>query len=176
MTPQESNWCGAEMAPRPSTSRKTRIRTTGTCRRRWPSSLRTIRLRPASRRTSKVKSRWIIGFLLTCALAISANAQENSGVQTSEGPIANLARQNSGSTTSPATQLQAPAGSQDAGAYPNPLEEVVGAMSAELGQIAQAAREALVIPPLVCAPNISNQLVDYLQLTPLEIQRLQAQV
>ncbi len=42
-----------------------------------------------------MKSHWIISFLLTCALAIFANAQENSGVQTAEGTIANLARQNS---------------------------------------------------------------------------------
>ena len=103
------------------------------------------------------------------------------------------------------------------------LEEVLGAMSAELGEIAQAAREgkisrdqaeyltleryyvaltrfqllrmlyqppqesnppqsyvqantssqisgsALVIPPVVCSPDIPNQLVDYLQLTPREI-------
>src|SRR5208283_3910412 len=50
---------------------------------------------------------------------ISANAQENGGVQTAEGPIANLARQNSGGATSPAMQLQAPAGLQDAGTYPD---------------------------------------------------------
>ena len=177
-----------------------------------------------------MKSRWFIGFLLTCALAISANAQENSGVQSAEGPIADLARQHSGGATSPATQLQAPAGLQDAGTYPDRLEEVLGAMSAELGEIAQAAREgmisrdqaeylsleryyvaltrfqllrmlyqapqesnppqsyaqantspqtsgsAFVIPPVVCSPDIPNQLVDYLQLTPLEIQALQAQV
>lgn len=177
-----------------------------------------------------MKSQWIIGFLLTCALAISANAQENSGGQNAEGPIANLARQNSGSATSPATQPQAPAGSQDAGTYTSRLEEVVGAMSAELGEIAQAAREgkisrdqveylsleryyvaltrfqllrmlyqsseesnppqsyaeantspqisgsAFVIPPVVCSPDIPNQLVDYLQLTPREMQVLQAQV
>ena len=43
-----------------------------------------------------MKSRWIIGFLLTCALAVSANAQQNSGEQSAEGPIANFARQNSG--------------------------------------------------------------------------------
>src|SRR5271166_6898899 len=113
MTPQERNWCGAETALRPSTLRKTRIRTTRPCRRRWRSSLRTIRLGPASKRRLKLKSRWIIGFLLTCALAISANAQENSGVQSTEGPIANFAQQNSGDATSPATQLQAPAGLQD---------------------------------------------------------------
>jgi len=177
-----------------------------------------------------VKSRWIIGFLVTCALAISANAQENSGVQSAEGPIANFAQQNTGSATSPATQLQTPAGLQDAGIYPDRLEEVLGAMSAELAEIAQAAREgkisrdqaeylsleryyvaltrfqllrtlhqppqesnpsqsyaqantsaqisgsAFAIPPMVCSPDIPNQLVDYLHLTPLEIQALQAQV
>jgi Spy/CpxP family protein refolding chaperone len=177
-----------------------------------------------------VKSRWIMGVLLTCVLAVSANAQENSGEQSAEGPIANLARQNSGGTISSAMQPQAPAGLQDAGTYPARLEEVLGAMSAELGEIAQAAREgkishdqaeyltleryyvaltrfqllrmlyqppqesnspqiysqgntspqvsrsALVIPPVVCSPDIPNQLIDYLQLTPREIQALQAQV
>src|SRR5271157_2342776 len=116
---RESNWSGAETAPNPLTLRKTLIRTTEFCKNPWPSFSRTIRRRPASKRRLKVKSRWIIGFLLTCALAISANAQENSGVQSAEGPIANLARQNSGDATSPATQLQAPAGLQDAGTYPD---------------------------------------------------------
>ena len=118
----------------------------------------------------------------------------------------------------------------DAGSYPAKLEEVLGAMSAELGEIAQAAREgkisrdqaeyltleryyvaltrfqllrmmyqppqesnapqsyvqantssqlsggALAIPPVVCSPDIPDQLVDYLQLTPREMQALQAQV
>jgi Spy/CpxP family protein refolding chaperone len=177
-----------------------------------------------------VKSRWIIGFLLICALAISANAQENSGVQSAEGPVANFARQNPGGATSPATQLQAPAGLQDAGTYPGRLEEVLETMSAELAEIAQAARDgkisrdqaaylsleryyvaltrfqllrtlyqppqesnpsqnytqantspqisgsASIIPPVICSPDISSQLVDYLQLTPLEIQALEAQV
>ena len=177
-----------------------------------------------------MKSRWIIGFLLTCALAISGHAQENSGSQSAEGPIAELARQNSSGATSPPTQLEAPAGSQHAGTYPARLEEVLGAMSVELGEIAQAAREskisreqaeylsleryyvalarfqllrmlylapqesnptqsyaqantspqvsgsAFVIPPVVCSPDIPNQLVDYLELTPLEIQALEAQI
>ena len=101
-----------------------------------------------------MKSRWTIGFLLTCALAISANAQENSGVQSAEGPIANSARQNSGGATSPATQLQAPAGLQDAETYPERLEEVLRAMSAELGEIAQAAREG----------KISRDQAEYLSL------------
>lgn len=178
-----------------------------------------------------MKSRWIIAFLLTCALASSAAAQENSGVQSAQGPIANSARQPSGGgAAGPATQLQAPAGVQDAGTYPGRLEEVLGTMSAELAEIAQAAREGkisrdqaeylsmeryyvalsrfqllrtlyqppqesdasqsytqansspqtsgsgLAIPPLVCSPDIPNQLVDYLQLTPLELQALQAKV
>ena len=101
-----------------------------------------------------MKSLWIIGFLLTCALAISATAQENSGGQSAEGPIANLARQNSDGATSLATQPQAPTESQDAGTYPNQLEEVVAAMSAELGAIAQAAREG----------GISREQVEYLSL------------
>ena len=102
-----------------------------------------------------MKSRWIIGFLLTCALAISANAQENSGGQSAEGPMANLAWQNSGGATSSATQLQAPA-VQDAGTYPDRLEEVLGAMSAELGVIAQAVREG----------KISREQAEYLSLEP----------
>ena len=101
-----------------------------------------------------MKPQWIIGFLLTCALAISANAQENGGVQSAEGPIANFARQNSGGATSPVTQLQAPAGSQDAGTYPDQLEQVLGAMSAELAEIAQAAREG----------KISRDQAEYLSL------------
>src|SRR5271165_4983595 len=227
---QKSSWSGAETAPKPLTLRKTLIRTTEFCKNPWLSFSRTIRRRPASKRRLKVKSRWIIGFLVTCALAISANAQENSGVQSAEGPIANFAQQNTGSATSPATQLQTPAGLQDAGIYPDRLEEVLGAMSAELAEIAQAAREgkisrdqaeylsleryyvaltrfqllrtlhqppqesnpsqsyaqantsaqisgsAFAIPPMVCSPDIPNQLVDYLHLTPLEIQALQAQV
>ncbi len=177
-----------------------------------------------------MKSQWIIGFLLTCALAVPANSQRNSGVPSAEGPSASSAQQNSGDATNPATQLQAPAGSQDADSYPDRLEEVLGAMSAELSEIARAAREGkinrdqaeylsleryyvaltrfqllrmlyqpppdsdppqsyvqanaspqipgstFVIPPVTCSPNIPPQIVDYLQLTPVEIQRLQAQV
>src|SRR5271165_685684 len=118
---QESSWSGAETAPKPLTLRRILIRTTEFCKNPWRSFSRTIRRRPASKRRLKVKSQWIIGFLLACALAISANAQANSSVQTAEGPIANLARQNSGGATSPATQLQAPAGLQDAGTYPGRL-------------------------------------------------------
>ncbi|MGB8769743.1 MAG: Spy/CpxP family protein refolding chaperone [Candidatus Korobacteraceae bacterium] len=177
-----------------------------------------------------MKSHWIISFLLACALAIFANAQENSGGQTAEGPIANLARQNSGGAASPAIQLQAPAGLQDAGSYPERLEQVLGAMSAELGEIAQAAREgkisrdqaeylsleryyvaltrfqflrtlyqdppqdsqaesyaqsnpapqipnaSVILPPQTCSPDISEQLVSYLELTPRQVEEIRAQV
>ena len=211
--------------------KKTLIRTTELCKNPWPSFSRTIRRRPASkRRRLKVKSQWTIGFLVTCALAISANAQENSSVQTAEGPIANFAQQNSGGATSPATQLQAPAGSRTQGPIQSRLEEVLGAMSAELAEIAQAAREGkisrdqaeylsleryyvaltrfqllrtLYQPPQESDPSQSyakantsprfpgglrhssaasarltfpNQLVDYLHLTLLEIQAIQAKV
>ena len=88
-----------------------------------------------------MKSRWIIGFLLTCALVISAHAQENSGLRSAEGTIADLARRTSDGASNHATQLQTPAGVQDAGTYQDRLEEVLGAMSAELGQIAQATVE-----------------------------------
>ena len=40
----------------------------------------------------------------------------------------------------------------------------------------QLSGSALAIPPVVCSPAIPDQLVDYLQLTPREIQALQAQV
>ena len=152
-------------------------------------------------------------------------------MQSAQGSIASVAPQHPGGATGPADQLQIPAGSQDAGAYPARLEEVLGAMSAELAEIAQAAREGkisrdqaeylsleryyvalsrfqllrtlyqppqqsdpsqsyaqantspqvsgsggFVIPPLVCSPDIPEQLVDYLQLTPVEMRALEAQV
>ncbi len=101
-----------------------------------------------------MKSKWIIALLLTCALAICASAQENGHEQNSEGPIANLARQNSAGETSPAVDPPGSAGLQDAGTYPERLENVLGAMSAELGQIALAAREG----------KISRDQAEYLSL------------
>ena len=41
---------------------------------------------------------------------------------------------------------------------------------------AQMSAGTLVIPPVSCSPDIPIQLVDYLELTPVEIQALQAQV
>lgn len=82
-----------------------------------------------------MKSRWIIGLLMTCVLAIFAGAQENGGAQPGEG------------TANPPAQLQPPAGLQDGRTYPEQLETVLEAMTAELGEIAQAAREGKISRP-----------------------------
>ena len=89
-----------------------------------------------------MKSRWIIGLLMTCLLAAFAGAQVNSSAQPAEGPA------------SPPAQLQAPAGLQDGKTYPEQLEAVLEAMTAELGEIAQAAREG----------KISRAQAEYLSL------------
>ena len=173
-----------------------------------------------------MKSRVIIAGIIVSGLAISAGAQRNSGPQAAQD---SLAQPGSGSMASPPLRLPSGAG-QDTGTYPERLEEVLGAMSAELGEIAQAAREgrisreqaeylsleryyvaltrfqllrtmyegpeasnspqtysqsnsapqisggASMATPLACSPNIPEQLVDYLQLTPPEVQALQVQV
>ena len=173
-----------------------------------------------------MKSRVIIAFIIVSGLAISAGAQRNSGPQAAQD---SFAQPGSGSTANPPVQLPSGAG-QDKGTYPDQLEEVLGAMSAELGEIAQAAREgritrdqaeylsleryyvaltrfqllrtlyqgpevknspqaysptntapqisggASITPPLACPPDIPEQLVEYLELTPPELQALQAQV
>jgi len=167
---------------------------------------------------------------MTGVLAISAAAQDNSASQPAEGPIANLARQQSGGTASAPTQLQAPAGSQDARPYPEQLEAVLGAMTAELGEIAQAVRDgkisraqaeylsleryyvaltrfqflrtlyqdppqdnqaesfaqanaapqipggSVIVPSRTCSPDIPEQLVGYLELSPVQVEAIQAQV
>ena len=181
-----------------------------------------------------MKSRWMIMLLVISVGAVFSPAQENGTVSSAEGPIANLARQRSNSTTNALVQLQPSASTQDDQTYPARLEAVVGAMSTELGEIAQAAREgkisrdqaeylsleryyvaltrfqllrmlyqstelsdppqmssqaysqantasptpdgSLFIPPVTCSPDIPSQLVDYLQLTPLEVQKLQQEV
>jgi len=165
-----------------------------------------------------MRSRWIIGLLMTCVLATSAGAQESSGAQPAEG------------AASPPTQLQAPAALQDGKTYPEQLEAVLEAMTAELGQIAQAAREgqisrtqaeylsleryyvaltrfqflrtlyqdppqadqpesyarantapqipssSVIVPSRTCSPDIPEQLVSYLELSPVQIEAIQAQV
>ena len=82
-------------------------------------------------------SRTIIAGIIVSGLAISAGAQRNSGPQAAQD---SLAQSGSGSTANPPVQLPSGAG-QDTGTYPERLQEVLGAMSAELGEIAQAARE-----------------------------------
>ncbi len=165
-----------------------------------------------------MKSRWIIGLLMTCVLAISAGAQENGVAQPAEG------------TASPPVQLQAYAGLQDGETYPEQLEAVLQAMTAELGEIAQAVREgkisrpqaeylsleryyvaltrfqflrtlyqdppqgnqaesyaqgnpapqipsvSVTLPTRTCSPDIPDQLVSYLELSPRQLEAIQAQV
>ena len=165
-----------------------------------------------------MKSRWVIGLLMTCLLATFIGAQENSGAQPAEGPA------------SPPAQLQAPAGLQDGKTYPEQLEAVLEAMTAELGEIAQAAHEgkisraqaeylsleryyvaltrfqflrtmhqdppqgnqaesyaqansvpqipsaSVIVPPRTCSPDIPEQLVSYLELSPAQVEAFRARV
>ena len=175
-----------------------------------------------------MKSKWIIGLLMLCVLEISAGAQQSDSAQPSEGAIVSLPQQRSGDTASPPMQLQ-PGGPPDAQSYPEQLESVLAAMSAELGEIAQAVREGkitrsegeylsleryyvaltrfqflrtlyqnpmegnqaqshrqentplqmsgtVMISPLTCSPEIPEQIVGYLELKPVQIKAIQAQI
>jgi len=88
-----------------------------------------------------VKLKWIIGLLIVCILAISAGAQQNDSAQLSEGAIMSVPQQHSGEPTGPRAQLQPLGAAPDPQSYPEQLESVLAAMSAELGEIAQAVRE-----------------------------------
>src|SRR3974390_965078 len=90
---------------------------------------------------NQVKSKWIIGLLITCVLAISVGAQQNDSAQLSEGAIMSVPQQHSGEPTGPRAQLQPLGAAPDTQSYPEQLESVLAAMSAELGEIAQAVRE-----------------------------------
>jgi Spy/CpxP family protein refolding chaperone len=177
-----------------------------------------------------VKSKWIIGLVMTCVLAISAGAQQKNSARPSEGAIESVPQQQSGGTAIPPTQLQPPGGASDAESYPEQLESVLSAMSAELREIAQAVREGKItrsegeylsleryyvaltrfqflrtlyqnpaegnqtqsysqantplqisgntamISPLTCSPDLPEQIVGYLGLTPEQIESIQSQV
>jgi len=179
---------------------------------------------------NQVKSKWIIGLLMICVLAISAGAQQNDSAQLSKDAIMSVPQQQLGEPTSPPTQLRPPGGTPDAQSYPEQLESVLAAMSAELGEIAQAVREGkitrsqgeylsleryyvaltrfqflrtlyqnpvegnqtqsysqantplqisgngVMLSPLTCSPDIPEQIVGYLQLSPAQIEAIQAQV
>ena len=88
-----------------------------------------------------MKLKWIIGLLIVCILAISAGAQQNDSAQLSEGAIMSVPQQHSGEPTGPRAQLQPLGAASDPQSYPEQLESVLAAMSAELGEIAQAVRE-----------------------------------
>lgn len=170
-----------------------------------------------------MKSPWTAAIIMTFVLVAGAGAQTNSGTQATEDKSPQAS--SGGGIANPSIQSPLGAG-QEAGSYPEQLEGVLGAMSAELGEIAQAARDGkisrdqaqylsmeryyvaltrfqllrtmyqgpeannppqtysqasqtsggAIMPPIACSPAIPNQLVDYLQLTPLQMQGLQAQV
>ncbi len=87
-----------------------------------------------------MKSRWIIGLLITGALVISAAAQDINGAQLAQAMPASLPRQQSNSTPM-ALQLQpAPANDQTA-AYVQPMQGVLESLAEELGLIAQAVHD-----------------------------------
>jgi len=173
-----------------------------------------------------VKSHLIIVLIFTSLLAASASAQLNSGAQAEDGSSPQR-----GLGTTANRHIQSLSGAdQDSGTYPAQLEGVLETMSAELAEIAQAAREGkisrdqaeylsleryyvaltrfqllrtlyqspaesnparaysqtntapqpssggFIIPSLTCSPDIPEQIINYLELTPVEIQALQAQV
>lgn len=60
--------------------------------------------------------------------------------------------------------------------YQPPQESNPPQSYAQANSSSQISGSAFVMPPVVCSPDIPNQLVDYLQLTPLEMQALEAQV
>ena len=177
-----------------------------------------------------MKSKWIIGLVMTYVLAISAGAQENSSARHAEDSIVSLPQQQSDGTASSPTRLQPLDAAPGSESYPGQLESVLAAMSAELGEIAQAVREGkitrsqgeylsleryyvaltrfqflrtlyqnlvkgnqaqsysqantplqipsngVMISPLTCSPDIPEQMVGYLELTPEQITAIQAQV
>jgi len=177
-----------------------------------------------------VKLKWIIGLLIVCILAISAGAQQNDSAQLSEGAIMSVPQQHSGEPTGPRAQLQPLGAAPDPQSYPEQLESVLAAMSAELGEIAQAVREGkitrsqgeylsleryyvaltrfqflrtlyqnpvegnqtqsysqanaplqvsgngVMLSPLTCSPDIPEQIVGYLELKPVQIKAIQAQI
>src|SRR3974390_2357869 len=178
---------------------------------------------------NQVKLKWIIGLLIVCILAISAGAQQNDSAQLSEGAIMSVPQQHSGEPTGPRAQLQPLGAAPDPQSYPEQLESVLAAMSAELGEIAQAVREGkitrsqgeylsleryyvaltrfqflrtlyqnpvecnqtrsyrqentplqmsgtVMISPLTCSPEIPEQIVGYLELKPVQIKAIQAQI
>jgi len=59
---------------------------------------------------------------------------------------------------------------------PLPQESNPPQSYAQANTSSQISGSAFAIPPMVCSPDIPDQLVDYLHLTPLEIQALQGQV
>lgn len=92
---------------------------------------------------TQVKTRWIIGLLITGALVVSAAAQDNSGAQLTQGMSASLPRQQLNSTpTPPALEASPVFGGIEA--YLPQMQGVLEALSEELGLMAQAVHDGKV--------------------------------
>ena len=95
-----------------------------------------------------MNTKWMIGFLLIAVLTVSvAVAQQNGAAQLTDSELASLPNQQSGRTVLPEAQLQLPAGVQDAQQYPERMNVVLQSMTAELGEIEQAARDGKISRP-----------------------------
>ena len=103
-----------------------------------------------------MKYRWIIALLIVsaCVLAISVGAQEKKAAQAAEDTIIGTPQEQSGNAANPPSQSQSLLGSQDTKPYPEQLQAVLSAMTAELGEIAQAAQQG----------NITRNQAEYLSL------------
>ncbi len=88
-----------------------------------------------------MKSRLVVALLLTGMLALAAGAQQDSGVEPRPSMLASLPRQQSSSNAMPGAGLQQPSGSAEANTYAARMEAVLNTMTAELGEIAKAARD-----------------------------------
>jgi len=84
-----------------------------------------------------VKSKLIVGLLITGLLVISAGAQ---------AVMVTLPSQQSGSTVMAPAQLQAFSGAREAKSPPQQMEAVPQALSEDLGQIALAVRDGKITP------------------------------
>ncbi len=91
-----------------------------------------------------MKSRWIIGLLITGALALSAGAQENNSAPLTDGVMASVPTQQSASPRIPPAQLQATPSFRNPEGYVQPMQSILDNLSEELGVIAQAVRDGTI--------------------------------
>lgn len=88
-----------------------------------------------------MKRRWMLAFLITGVLVISAAGQENSSTQLTNGVWTRLSGQQSSSTAMLSGQAEQLPGSDNA-TYPELMQAVLQGLSEDLVQIEQAARDS----------------------------------